>query len=75
MKWLPDTCYCVVECDSPAKNGKFLKKCRVHVNSTRTTDVYQHNLSNRIRATEQGTETKEEIGAKRKRDLRETTKP
>ena len=75
MKWSPDTCYCIVESQAPSKNGKFIKRCRTHANSTRTTDVYQHNLQHRIRSTEQGSEAKEETGQKRKRDLRETTKP
>jgi len=75
MRWSPDTCYCIVECQAPSKNGSFVKRCRVHATSRNTTDVYQHNLSNRVRSTEQGTETKERAGSERKRLLRDGTKP
>lgn len=75
MNWSPDTCYCVIKCERPSKDGSFIKRCRIHPTTRKTTDVYQHNLTHRIKSTEQGSEAKEKIGDDRKRSVRESTKP
>ena len=70
MIWSPDTCYCIVECDAPSKNGKFIKRCRVHPSTYNTTDVYAHNLTNRKTGTES-----DETALDRKRQVKEATRP
>ena len=70
IRWHPDTCYCIVECPSPSKNGKFLKKCRTHANSRNTTDVYQHNIANQERQ-----ELDDKIRDNKKRITKEATRP
>jgi len=49
MIWDPDTCYCRIECIRPRENGKFVRRCRVHINSRATVDVYLHNIANQER--------------------------
>ena len=70
MNWMPDTCYCSIECQAPSKNGSFVKRCQIHSATRNTIDVYAHNLSNRKR----GNETDEQ-GDTRKLAVREATRP
>ena len=73
--WDPDTCYCKIECNRPSVDGIFIKRCYIHLTTRKTTDVYAHNQTNRTRASEQGTPTKERAGEDRKRQVRESTRP
>ena len=66
IKWNPDTCYCSILTEAPSKNGKFLKRCKLHLTTRDTTTVYQHNKDNRLRPNE--------TDDKRKRDLRKSTR-
>ena len=68
MKWAPDTCNCVVECQAPSKKGTFIQRCRVHENSRNTTDVYAHNLTHRKRGSES-----EDQAQRRKEQTRKAT--
>ena len=72
MIWAPDTCYCVIDCgkNSPAKNGNFVKRCKIHKTTRNTTEVYQYNLQHRTRSTE--TDNQSET---RKDNVRKATRP
>ena len=52
MNWFPDTCFCAIETEAPSKEGTFLKRCRIHATSRKTTEVYTHNLTHRARGSE-----------------------
>jgi len=69
MKWWPDTCYCIIKCDAPSKDGSFVKRCRLHQNTRKTTDVYAHNLTNRKKSSETDDKAK-----KRKSEIKEATR-
>jgi len=90
IRWSPDTCYCIIICEAPSKQGEFEKRCRIHQTTRDTTEVYDHNLANRLKTTEiiktprVGTpdrpnppdiEEPTPPAIQRKRILRESTKP
>ena len=68
MIWGSDTCNCLVECPAPSKKGTYLNRCRIHLNSRTTTDVYDYNLQHRKKSTE----TREQT-ATRKETVRKQT--
>jgi len=79
IRWKLDTCYCIIICERPSVNGTWEKRCSIHKTTLNTTTVYDHNLRNRIKPTEQTGTGKDQretpAGEKRKSDLRETTRP
>lgn len=48
IRWIPDTCFCIILCPRPSIAGSFEKRCRIHKRSSSTLLVYQFNLDNRI---------------------------
>ena len=68
MIWGSDTCDCVVICERPSKNGTYKHRCRIHLTSRNTTDVYQYNLQHRKRSTESDDQARQ-----RKNNVRKDT--
>jgi len=52
LRWIPDTCFCIIICDRPSIKGKYEKRCRIHQNSRTTLDCHNYNLLHRIKSTE-----------------------
>jgi len=42
QRWYPDSCACVIDCEAPHIEGKFVIQCRAH---NRTVETYAHNIS------------------------------
>ena len=70
MKWIPDTCHCVIITEAPSKNGKFKERCKVHTTTRNTTDVYEYNKLHQER-----TEPDDKVRDEKKRATKEATRP
>jgi len=60
----------LIECERPSVNGKYIERCRVHINSRDTTDCYQYNIAHQERL-----EPDENIRDEKKRVTKEITRP
>jgi len=52
IKWIPDTCHCIIICPRPSVRGTFEKRCNLHRRTNSTLIVYAHNVDNRLTANE-----------------------
>ena len=70
ITWESDTCYCKIKSKSPAIQGEYLERCRIHQNSRDTRDCYLYNIAHQERA-----DPDEDSREQKKRVTRDLTRP